>query len=56
MNNCPRSDELDDGPRCNIVVTVSVPSDWEHRLDMQQILEREIHAERWSWNWAPNAN
>lgn len=36
-------------------MTVSVPADWEHRLDMQWVLEREISADRWSWDWPPNA-
>lgn len=34
-----------------IFVTIEVPVDWPTRLDMQHILEREIHADRWSWNW-----
>lgn len=42
---------LGEGPRVKIHVTVEVPSDWEQRLDMQWVLEREIHADRWSWNW-----
>ena len=40
-----------DGPRRKIQVTVEVPADWESRLDMQWVLEREIHADRWSWDW-----
>jgi hypothetical protein len=39
-------------PRREIVVTISVPDDWESRGDMQWCLEREIHADRWRWNWA----
>jgi hypothetical protein len=42
---------LGDGPRRDMVVTVSVPVNWESRLDMQWVLEREIHADRWRWNW-----
>ena len=42
---------IGEGPRAKIHVTVEVPSDWERRLDMQWVLEREIHADRWSWNW-----
>lgn len=42
---------LGDGPRRDMVVTVSVPANWESRLDMQWVLEREIHADRWRWNW-----
>lgn len=38
-------------PRRNITVTVSAPANWESRLDMQWVLEREIHADRWSWTW-----
>ena len=41
---------LGDGPRRDLVVTVSVPANWESRLDMQWVLEREIHADRWRWN------
>jgi hypothetical protein len=40
-----------DTPRRKIVVTIEVPEDWEQRLDMQWCIEREIHADRWSWNW-----
>lgn len=42
---------IGDGPRRKLVVTVEVPENWEKRLDMQWVLEREIHADRWSWNW-----
>lgn len=44
---------IGDGPRRNLVVTVSVPENWESRLDMQWVLEREIHSDRWSWTWPP---
>ena len=49
---------LGNGPRRKMIVTVEVPEDWEHRLDMQWVLEREIHADRWSWSWpeTPNPN
>ena len=42
---------LGDGPRKKIAVTVEVPENWGKRLDMQWVLEREIQADRWSWNW-----
>lgn len=42
---------LGDGQRKKISVTVEVPENWAQRLDMQWVLEREIHADRWSWNW-----
>jgi hypothetical protein len=42
---------LGDGPRRKILVTVEVPANWESRMDMQWVLEREIHADRWSWTW-----
>lgn len=48
---------LGEGPRKKIIITVEVPEDWEERLDMQWVLEREIHADRWAWSWpeTPNA-
>lgn len=39
-------------PTRALSVTVMVPADWEKRLDMQWVLEREIHADRWNWEWA----
>jgi hypothetical protein len=47
---------LGDGPRRSILVTVSVPENWESRLDMQWVLEREIAADRWSWNFPGAVN
>jgi hypothetical protein len=47
---------LGDGPRRKILVTVEVPANWETRLDMQWVLEREIAADRWSWNFPDAAN
>ena len=44
---------LGDGPRRTILVSVDVPANWTERMDMQWVLEREIHADRWSWQWAP---
>jgi hypothetical protein len=34
-----------------IAITISVPANWEERMDMQYIVEREISADRWLWNW-----
>lgn len=42
---------IGDGPRKKIMVEVEVPADWIDRLDMQWVLEREIHADRWNWQW-----
>ncbi len=47
----PSLPPLGDGPRRKITITVEVPADWEKRLDMQWVLEREIHADRWNWEW-----
>lgn len=40
-------------PRIKIHVGVDVPSNWENRLDMQYVVENEIRADRWSWNFVP---
>jgi hypothetical protein len=40
-----------DGPTRKILVEVDVPENWETRLDMQWVLEREIHADRWIWKF-----
>lgn len=42
-------------PTRPLIVTVHVPENWEQRLDMQWVLEREIQADRWSWNWPSSA-
>lgn len=42
---------LAEGPRRKLLVEVEVPTNWEDRLDMQWVLEREIRADRWSWHW-----
>ena len=42
---------LGEGERREIVVKIKVPCDWEKRLDMQWVVEREIHADRWNWEW-----
>jgi hypothetical protein len=47
---------LGDGPRRKILITVEVPANWESRMDMQWVLEREIHADRWSWNFPGAVN
>lgn len=47
----PRFDP--DKPRRKLLITIEVPEDFERRLDMQWVIEREIHADRWSWNWPP---
>jgi hypothetical protein len=54
MSEPRRAKDLSDG-QCWILVRVAVPEDWEGRADMQCVLEREIHADRWSWEW-PAAN
>lgn len=40
-------------PRRKMVVTIEVAADFEKRLDNQWMVEREIAADRWSWEWAP---
>ena len=35
-----------------IYIGIDVPDDWEDRMDMQQTLEREVQADRWSWHKA----
>jgi hypothetical protein len=40
-------------PRRKIIITIEVSADFESRLDNQWMVEREIHADRWAWNWAP---
>lgn len=42
-------------PRVPIAITINVPVDWKSRLDMQWVVEREIHADRWSWSWPKSA-
>ncbi len=39
-------------PTRKLHVTVDVPANWENRLDMQWVIEREIAADRWGWTWA----
>jgi len=47
----PSLPPLGDGPRRPLLVEVNVPTDWEKRLDMQWVVEREVHADRWNWRW-----
>lgn len=42
-----------DAPRRKMVITIEVAADFEKRLDNQWMVEREIVADRWSWEWAP---
>lgn len=35
-----------------MLVRISVSADFEKRLDNQWEVEREIQADRWSWEWA----
>jgi hypothetical protein len=35
-----------------MVIEIEVTEDFERRLDNQWMVEREIHADRWSWRWA----
>lgn len=39
-------------PTIDINIKIAVPANWSNRLDMQWIVEREIHADRWSWSYA----
>ena len=41
-----------DEPTIDINIKIAVPANWSNRLDMQWIVEREIHADRWSWSYA----
>lgn len=43
---------LGDGPRRKMLIEIEVTEDFERRLDNQWMVEREIHADRWSWHWA----
>lgn len=45
------SDSSADGAR-QMIIKITVPADFEKRLDNQWVVEREIHADRWSWEWA----
>lgn len=41
-----------DAPKRKMIIEVEVAEDFEKRLDNQWMVEREIHADRWSWRWA----
>lgn len=44
-----------DAPKRDILIRVAVAENFEKRLDNQYMVEREIHADRWQWEWAtPN--
>jgi len=47
---------LAEGPRRKMIVEIEVSADFEKRLDNQWEVEREIHADRWSWKWAESPN
>lgn len=47
----PELPPLGDGPRKKMNVVIDVPENWENRLDMQWVVEREIQADRWGWSW-----
>lgn len=38
-------------PRRKMLIEIEVAADFERRLDNQQMVEREIHADRWLWEW-----
>jgi len=35
-----------------IAIYITVPDDWERRLDMQPYIQAEIAADRWIWDWS----
>lgn len=37
--------------RRKMVITIEVAADFEKRLDNQWMVEREIAADRWTWQW-----
>lgn len=39
-------------PWRKMVITIEVAADFEKRLDNQWMVEREIAADRWIWEWA----
>lgn len=48
----PSLPPLGDGPRRTMMIEIEVSADFESRLDNQWMVEREIHADRWTWRWA----
>jgi hypothetical protein len=45
-----------EGPRREMLIRISVSADFEKRLDNQWEVEREIAADRWSWEWADESS
>jgi hypothetical protein len=43
---------LAEGAKRKMVITIDVSANFENRLDNQWEVEREIYADRWSWDWA----
>lgn len=48
----PLFDLEKDGGTRKMVITIDAPANFEMRLDNQWVVEREIHADRWNWEWA----
>lgn len=44
-----------DEPRRKMLVEIEVAANFEKRLDNQWEVEREVHADRWSWHWKDEA-
>jgi hypothetical protein len=38
-------------PKRKMVITIEVADNFENRLDNQWMIEREIHADRYTWQW-----
>lgn len=36
-----------------INIQIEVPANWEQRLDHQPLIEQQIKADKWSWNFVP---
>lgn len=41
-------------PFRKMIIEIEVSADFEKRLDNQWVIEREIHADRYSWRWKDN--
>lgn len=48
----PLFDPKEDGGTRKMIITIDAPANFDLRLDNQWIVEREIHADRWNWEWA----
>lgn len=48
----PLFNSSEDGGTRKMVITIDAPANFEMRLDNQWVVEREIHADRWNWEWA----